>query len=247
MGFQQLWRSYKPTTIETTIATPIHTKSSFDDDIGTTSAADEYDTWPREPAWTANQYKSGCTVVQYWLQLKPKYPNLSQLALDVVTIPASSADCERVFSSTGDKIEPQRREMGSQLLAALICFQRWIRTGFKPPNGMAAATYTDTKLNEQLEVKKNGRSHYLQHPIYSFETQNKTNKQKVVLQPRQIKQTNYNIKKSSNKQNWSRNFCLFCLLTTLLSPSVDWYKYLLNNIDSNYGSDSETPRTLFAA
>ena len=69
-----------------------------------------------------------------------------------MTIPASSADCERVFSSTGRVMEPQRRKMGSELLAALICTQRWIKAGFQPPNAKAAATYDDEELNKLFEI-----------------------------------------------------------------------------------------------
>jgi hypothetical protein len=69
-----------------------------------------------------------------------------------MTIPASSADCERVFSGTGRVMEPQRRKIGSELLAALICTQRWIKAGFQPPNAKAAATYDDDELNKQFEI-----------------------------------------------------------------------------------------------
>ena len=114
---------------------------------------DEYESWLKEPMWTSLQHKEGCTAVQYWHQLQSKYPNLSQMALDVLTIPASSADCERVFTGTGDILEPQRRKMGSQLLAALVCTQRWIRAGFKPPSAKAAATYDDIKLIEEFGIR----------------------------------------------------------------------------------------------
>ena len=103
--------------------------SSFDDVIDTKlgdgeqtgEVSDEYDSWLKEPMWTSDQHKTGTTAVQYWVTLKPKYPNLSRLANDVLSVPASSADCERVFSGTGNKLEPQRRKIGAQLLAALVC------------------------------------------------------------------------------------------------------------------------------
>jgi hypothetical protein len=42
--------------------------------------------------------------------------------------------------------------MGSELPAALICTQRWIKEGFQPPNAKAAATYDDEELNKQCEI-----------------------------------------------------------------------------------------------
>ncbi|KAG9382358.1 Dimer-Tnp-hAT multi-domain protein [Pyrenophora tritici-repentis] len=85
---------------------PKPTMSSFDDAIDaildedgehTLEVEDEYDSWLKEPMWTSDQHKEGPTAVQYWLSLKPKYPHLSRLAIDVLTIPASSSDCERVL------------------------------------------------------------------------------------------------------------------------------------------------------
>jgi hypothetical protein len=40
--------------------------------------------------------------IQYWIGLREQYPNLSRLALDVLSIPASSCECERMFSELGD-------------------------------------------------------------------------------------------------------------------------------------------------
>ncbi|KAG9385501.1 Dimer-Tnp-hAT domain containing protein [Pyrenophora tritici-repentis] len=83
--------------------------SSFDDAIDaildedgehTLEVEDEYDSWLKEPMWTSDQHKEGPTAVQYWLSLKPKYPHLSRLAIDVLTIPASSSDCFTTPSTT---------------------------------------------------------------------------------------------------------------------------------------------------
>jgi hypothetical protein len=163
LRFEHLWSTYKPAEAVATTTlrgSPGRATSSFDDaidsvldnDTDSLGAEDEYNSWLTEPAWTADQYKFGCTAIEYWLQQRLKYPNLSQLAIDVMTIPASSADCERVFSGTGRVMEPQRRKMGSELLAALICTQRWIKAGFQPPNAKAAATYDDEELNKQFEI-----------------------------------------------------------------------------------------------
>jgi hypothetical protein len=103
---------------------------------------DEYDNWRKyEPRWTREHYDSDSveSVVEYWLRLKPQYPYLAQLALDVLLIPASSCDCERVmvkiasiqgsrrltfcsapehiFSELGDLLEPRRCKIGAELLA----------------------------------------------------------------------------------------------------------------------------------
>ena len=63
--------------------------------------------------------------------MRSKYPCLSQFAIDILTIPASSCDCERLFSELGDLLEPRRRAIGSELLAALQLIRSWVRAGFK--------------------------------------------------------------------------------------------------------------------
>lgn len=40
------------------------------------------------------------------------YPSLSKLALNVLSIPALSCECERLFSKLGDLLEPRRRRLG---------------------------------------------------------------------------------------------------------------------------------------
>jgi hypothetical protein len=50
--------------------------------------------------------------------MRPKYPQLSKFAIDILTIPASSCECERLFSELSDLLEPKRRAIGSEVLAA---------------------------------------------------------------------------------------------------------------------------------
>ena len=59
-----------------------------------------------------------------------------------------------MFSETGDILEPQRRKLGSQLLAALVCVQRWDSAGFKLPSATAAAEYDDNKLTKEFGINK---------------------------------------------------------------------------------------------
>jgi hypothetical protein len=62
--------------------------------------------------------------------LQDRYPNLIKLALDVLSILASSCECERLFSELGDLLEPRRRGISPELLVAIQCNRRWIRAGF---------------------------------------------------------------------------------------------------------------------
>ena len=85
-------------------------------------------------------------VVRYWIDLAPKYPNLSRLAIDILTIPASSCECERLFSELGDLLEPKRRKIGVKLLAALQLIRSWVRRGFTVDQE-ATNSYTDEEMD----------------------------------------------------------------------------------------------------
>lgn len=68
------------------------------------------------------------------------------MALDVITIPASSCDCERMFSELGDLLEPKRRAIGAELLAAIQLVRSWTRVGY----GVLDNVIGDGRTNEDL-------------------------------------------------------------------------------------------------
>jgi hypothetical protein len=113
---------------------------------------DDYEQWLKyEPKWTNEQYSSG-NAIRYWIDLEPKYPDLSRFAIDILTIPASSCECERLFSELSDLLEPRRRKLGAPLLAALQLIRSWARRGFTVPNG-ATTAYTDEDIASEFGVK----------------------------------------------------------------------------------------------
>jgi hypothetical protein len=139
--FQRLWCTYRP---QQPRPRPITTTNSIDDMIGAfvrriggssgggEASDDEFERWKAtEPPWSEEQYHGNGHPVQYWNQMSSKYPNLSRFALDILTIPASSCDCERLFSELGDLLEPRRRALSDQVLSALQLIRSWARAGFK--------------------------------------------------------------------------------------------------------------------
>ncbi|RMZ69093.1 Ribonuclease H [Pyrenophora seminiperda CCB06] len=61
--------------------------------------------------------------------MRDYYPSLSKLTLDVLSILALSYKYKRLFSKLGNPLEPRRRRLGPQLLAAIQCVRRWQRAG----------------------------------------------------------------------------------------------------------------------
>jgi hypothetical protein len=94
--------------------------------------------------------------VRYWIDLAPKYPNLSRLAIDILTIPASSCECERLFSELCDLLEPKRCKIGAKLLAALQPIQSWVRQGFTADKE-TINSYTDEEMDDRFGLDNWGQ------------------------------------------------------------------------------------------
>ncbi|KAH0757541.1 hypothetical protein KY290_021034 [Solanum tuberosum] len=71
-------------------------------------------------------------ILIWWKVNSPRFPILSQLARDVLTIPMSSVASECAFS-TGDRIlDPFRSSLTPKCVQCLICVQDWLRQETKP-------------------------------------------------------------------------------------------------------------------
>ncbi|TKA59147.1 hypothetical protein B0A49_13257 [Cryomyces minteri] len=66
-------------------------------------AEDEYERWKAMKP-LLYEHPSSSDPIGYWRMQRTEFPQLSQLAIDVLTIPASSADCERAFMPS--QLEP---------------------------------------------------------------------------------------------------------------------------------------------
>ncbi|KIM94782.1 hypothetical protein OIDMADRAFT_93898, partial [Oidiodendron maius Zn] len=55
------------------------------------------------------------------------YPNLSNMALDLLSIPAMPAEVERLFSSCKITIMNRRNRIGIDAVEAIECLKSWLR------------------------------------------------------------------------------------------------------------------------
>lgn len=69
--------------------------------------------------------------LQWWLQPQQRrsYPQLSAMAIDVLSCQAMSAEDERVFSGTRRTITWTRASLSGPLIEALECIKHWQRSG----------------------------------------------------------------------------------------------------------------------
>jgi hAT family C-terminal dimerisation region len=68
----------------------------------------------------------GETVLGYWVTQAKFVPNLAQMALDMLCIPAMSAECERVFSSAKLLISDRRNRLKPDIIEACECLRAWL-------------------------------------------------------------------------------------------------------------------------
>ncbi|KAA8621072.1 Dimer-Tnp-hAT domain-containing protein [Pyrenophora tritici-repentis] len=155
--FHELWAEYntspravrRPKVISNEIDDAIDALLDPDGAVAATDGyMDEYERWKAcEPKASKGSY-AAVHPIKYWVGLRDRYPSLAQMAIDMLSIPASSCECERMFSELGDLLEPRRRQISPQLLAAIQCVWRWHRAGFdQGDDSAAAATMTDADID----------------------------------------------------------------------------------------------------
>ncbi|KAI1507609.1 Dimer-Tnp-hAT dimerization containing protein [Pyrenophora tritici-repentis] len=149
--FQHLWAEYK--SLPKPRLRPKVRHNDIDDAINsfiepaglTENEEDEYEAWKRSEPIASE----GVDPIKYWVGLRDRYPSLSKFAIDMLSIPGSSCECERLFSELGDLLEPRRRSISPQLLAAIQCDRRWIRAGF----GSGEVPVKEAISDEEMDAK----------------------------------------------------------------------------------------------
>ena len=66
--------------------------------------------------------------IRWWQNRESEYPILSQLAFDLLSIPAMAAGVERVFSGTKELITDRRNALDIESIQANECFRNWDAT-----------------------------------------------------------------------------------------------------------------------
>ncbi|KIK17958.1 hypothetical protein PISMIDRAFT_110380 [Pisolithus microcarpus 441] len=61
----------------------------------------------------------------WWVEQCKSFPNLSQMAIDYLTIPAMSIDVERLFSHGCLLLSHVHSQLSSQSTCALLCLGLW--------------------------------------------------------------------------------------------------------------------------
>ncbi|THX67806.1 hypothetical protein D6D08_06550 [Aureobasidium pullulans] len=129
--------SYSQLVVETT---PLEDDRSPDATawMDATLTSDEEDTNISSPE--TDEYARWCVEgrvpdvyhpLEFWSKprIKHSYPRLSRMARDLFTIPAMSDEPERVFSSCGNMVTPQRGKLTGEAIEEAQCIKSWMRHG----------------------------------------------------------------------------------------------------------------------
>jgi hypothetical protein len=117
------------------------------DVVGGTLTIDEYETFTSQ-----NPITIDCSPLTWWLRDEQQghYPNLSKMAINILSIPAMSADPERVFSGARRTISWDRMLLGADTIEKGECLKSWIRSGIT--RGLPAEIldeYLDSEVRQE--------------------------------------------------------------------------------------------------
>jgi hypothetical protein len=68
-------------------------------------------------------------LIEWWMAHRGHFPMVSQLAVDILAIPAMATDCERSFCLAKLTVTTQRLLMTTETLEKLQCLKNWVRHG----------------------------------------------------------------------------------------------------------------------
>ena len=91
------------------------------------------------------------TALEWWLNLtrRADYPRLSQMAIDILSIPSMSAEAERVFSGARRTISWDRISLGSTNIERTECLKSWLLSNITA-GGRLMATNVVQEASEAL-------------------------------------------------------------------------------------------------
>ncbi|KAF4472338.1 restless-like transposase [Fusarium albosuccineum] len=107
-----------------------------------TIVGDEYQ------AWQTDREANDCDVrdpIGYWITKQSKYPRLSRMALDFLTIQPMSAECERLFSAAGKMVSGLRTNLDAEIIAICQVLRSWYRAGIIKDLDPLLKSYVESK------------------------------------------------------------------------------------------------------
>ena len=115
----------RPSSSSTKIPGPESMKKKFDQWRASRRKTVQVDQLEQYLAAPVEPEMESGTELDWWYRHRETWPQLAQMALDILSIPAMSADPERLFSSAKMAITENRVRLNSDSLNALECLKSW--------------------------------------------------------------------------------------------------------------------------
>lgn len=111
-----------PTTSSQKRNVNLELESYLYDDLPNRDESNELDKYMAEPLIKQDPFD----ILAYWKNQTDKYPILSQIARDLMSVQVSTVASESAFSAGGRVIDPYRNRLDPEVVEALICTKDWI-------------------------------------------------------------------------------------------------------------------------
>jgi len=115
---------------------------------------DEYARYCAEDVVNSHYYRS--RPIDWWKTNANRYPRLSLMAVDMLTIPSSSAESERTFSSAGRMMVPLRSRLRREIVAMAQCIRSWSKAGIYTPSLPLLSLSDDHWTDILMSLKETG-------------------------------------------------------------------------------------------
>ncbi|KJZ68816.1 hypothetical protein HIM_11790 [Hirsutella minnesotensis 3608] len=110
------------------------------------TAEDEYARWQQDLLPADSNIRD---PREYWHAQRFKYPRLSRMALDFMTVQAMSAECERLFSAAGRMVTPLRTQLEANTIAICQVLRSWLQAGIVEEVDPILLNKADETVTEQ--------------------------------------------------------------------------------------------------
>lgn len=126
---------------------------SFQDELlspnphGVEPIVDEFERWlsTKQDIYTKHD-----NPFQYWSAKRFESPRVARMAIDVLSIPAMAAECERTFSSAGCMVSSKRTRLDASTISVAQTVRSWLRAGFMEGyNGLLKQVKDGTGIVDQ--------------------------------------------------------------------------------------------------
>jgi hypothetical protein len=115
------------------------------------NAEDEYARWQKDVLPTDNAIRD---PLEYWHAQPFKYPRLSRMAADFMTVQPMSAECERLSSAAGRMVTPLRNQLEASTIAICQVLRSWLQAGIvEEVDPMLLDKADDTMGEDSVEEK----------------------------------------------------------------------------------------------